>query len=378
VAGAGGVAQVHALEAISKQLQKNAAVQHKHSPGLPTSLAVHASRCIAVGTDRSLVLVFDHFQEVRQILGNTADAAADGPVTSLDVSFDASVLVSGYVSGRVVLWDINKGTALKTLPDVHAAPVTTLRFFPAASYTGGGVGGVGGGGAGVGGGGGSGGGVGGGLRQKIVAKATSGAAAAAAGAGGGGSGSGAGGAGGSNYYGTSLVSVDTRGCVNKVEFGRTLFGMGSYTVKTECLLDGAAGQVPTMSVLPPWKPVPSSFAAAGSSSSSSSSSSRGGKGGDTAAVPQSNRNPVAGYSFIAISSERSSFVVAVEPFVRVLHKWVRPPSVLGDASEPFLPCLSWGWALVKVRFVSCNVCVHWKSLSVVWHEDERFHSQEIK
>ena len=181
MAGAGGVAQVHALEAISKQLQKNAAVQHKHSPGLPTSLAVHASRCIAVGTDRSLVLVFDHFQEVRQILGNTAAAAADGPVTSLDVSFDASVLVSGYVSGRVVLWDINKGTVLKTLPDVHAAPVTTLRFFPAASYTGGGVGGVGGGGAGVGGGGGSGGGVG--ATQKIVAKATSGAAAAAAGAG---------------------------------------------------------------------------------------------------------------------------------------------------------------------------------------------------
>ena len=91
MAGAGGVAQVHALEAISKQLQKNAAVQHKHSPGLPTSVAVHRSgRCVAVGTDRSLVLVFDHFQEVRQILGHSAqDADADGPVTSLDVVGDS-------------------------------------------------------------------------------------------------------------------------------------------------------------------------------------------------------------------------------------------------------------------------------------------------
>ena len=90
----------------------------------------------------------------------------------------------------------------------------------------------------------------------------------------------------------------------------------SYNVQTECLLDGAAGQVPALSVMPAWA---------------------------TAEEPC----PLGGQAFIAISSERSSFVVAVEPSVKVIFKWARPAGIRGDGTESFLPCLAWGWALLK-------------------------------
>lgn len=66
-------------------------------------------------------------------------------------------------------------------------------------------------------------------------------------------------------------------------------------------------------------------------------------------------------TLIALSSERSSFAVAVDPSVNVLHRWARPPSERVDAIVspsavndgatasfadcPYLPCLAWGWAL---------------------------------
>mmetsp|Transcript_21775 Transcript_21775/g.44724 ORF Transcript_21775/g.44724 Transcript_21775/m.44724 type:complete len:1644 (+) Transcript_21775:148-5079(+) len=254
--GGGGVV-LHSMEAISRTLQKNAAVHFQHSPGLPTALSVH-SKFIAIGTDRGLVLLFDHFQDVRQILGSTSDAESDGPVTSVDISPKSDFLVSGFASGKLVLWDILKGTVLKALADAHSAPIAAVRFYHDKE--------------------------------------------------------------------PSAVSVDTRGCVNKVNFTKTMW-TSSYGVATECLLDGAAGQVPAMSVTPPWT--------MGSV--------------EEGRVEPESLNPLHGASFIAISSERSSFVVAVEPLVKVVFKWQRPTSVAsGDLdSQACLPCLSWGWSLLK-------------------------------
>jgi vacuolar protein sorting-associated protein 8 len=57
-------------------------------------------------------------------------------------------------------------------------------------------------------------------------------------------------------------------------------------------------------------------------------------------------------SLIALSSERSSFAVAVEPKVSVLHRWSWPPKervlTANSSSEDdsvYLPCLAWGWGL---------------------------------
>ena len=96
---------VNRLESISKLLVKNAQFKH-NGPGLPTSIAVH-SKFLAIGTSHSLVIVFDHFQEVRIVLGDWKKSR-DGVVTTIDVSWDSDYLVAGYQSGKIILWNILK------------------------------------------------------------------------------------------------------------------------------------------------------------------------------------------------------------------------------------------------------------------------------
>ena len=55
-----GHVRMEPLERLSEKLRRNAA-SLQAGPGLPTSIAVH-SKFITIGTSRSLVLVFDHFQ----------------------------------------------------------------------------------------------------------------------------------------------------------------------------------------------------------------------------------------------------------------------------------------------------------------------------
>jgi WD40 repeat protein len=62
------------------------------------------------------------------VLGNTNDADSDGPITAIDVSPGSDYLVCGYQSGRIVLWDMIKGTSLKAVSDAHENPVVGLRF----------------------------------------------------------------------------------------------------------------------------------------------------------------------------------------------------------------------------------------------------------
>ena len=92
-------------------------------------MSIH-SKFIAVGTPRSLVLVFDHFQEVRQVLQTASSTAGetDGPVTAIDVSRGNDYLVCGYLSGRIVLWDILRGHTLKSTTEMHSSPVTAIKF----------------------------------------------------------------------------------------------------------------------------------------------------------------------------------------------------------------------------------------------------------
>ena len=117
-----GPCVLESMAAISRQLGKNAQYR-AHGPGPPTALAVHA-KFVAVGTGRGLTLVFDHFQEVRRVLG----ASSDDGVTSVDLGAHADLVACGHASGKIALWDVIKGTLLKRLDDAHAAPVAALRF----------------------------------------------------------------------------------------------------------------------------------------------------------------------------------------------------------------------------------------------------------
>ena len=121
-----GTVKVEVKKHISMQLLRN--VNSKASgPGIPTAISIH-SKFITIGTSRSMVLVFDHFEELHQILKPATRGETDGPVTAIDVSSGSDYLVCGYRSGKVVLWDIMKGTSLKASTDMHMAPITGLRF----------------------------------------------------------------------------------------------------------------------------------------------------------------------------------------------------------------------------------------------------------
>jgi len=98
---------------------------------------------------------------------------------------------------------------------------------------------------------------------------------------------------------------------------------------SECLLDGAAGQILAMDVLPSLSSI----------------------NPNNATAPKHVQHPfVQQLVLITLSSERSSFAVAVEPSINVLHRWARPPPerirppVDGaqQSTATDLPCLSWG------------------------------------
>ncbi|KAL7682658.1 putative vacuolar protein sorting-associated protein 8, central [Plasmopara halstedii] len=234
-----GVVKVEPMEAISRQLRKNIEFK-EYGPGSPTVVAIH-SKFIAIGTSKGLVIIFDHFQNIRQVLGNINDADGDGPVTAVDVSPGSDYLVCGYQSGRIVLWDMIKGTSLKAVSDVHENPVVSLRFLK---------------------------------DQKPV-----------------------------------LVSVDTNGLVNKLNFSK-MMGM-VYVVDVDPLYDGSAGKIKSISVLPQ---------SAGNAKISYLTDQ---------------------YCLAALSTETVTFIIAIEPEVRVIYRWARPEDIAPD--DPVLPSLAFAW-----------------------------------
>ncbi|KAL4164285.1 hypothetical protein KRP22_004152 [Phytophthora ramorum] len=234
-----GVVKVEPMEAISRQLRKNIEFK-EYGPGSPTVVAIH-SKFIAIGTSKGLVIIFDHFQNIRQVLGNTNDADGDGPVTAVDVSPGSDYLVCGYQSGRIVLWDMIKGTSLKAVSDAHENPVVSLRFLK---------------------------------DQKPV-----------------------------------LVSVDTNGLVNKLNFSK-MMGM-VYVVDVDPLYDGSAGKILSISVLPQ---------SAGNAKISYLTDQ---------------------YCLAALSTETVTFIIAIEPEVRVIYRWARPDDIAPD--DPVLPSLAFAW-----------------------------------
>jgi hypothetical protein len=127
-----------------------------------------------------------------------------------------------------------------------------------------------------------------------------------------------------------VITVDSAGLVNKLNFTKNII-WATYSMDVDCLLDGTAGQILAMNTLEPFVLV------------------------NPNVRPQSTAlvRVLRKVSLVALSSERSSFAVAVEPSVNVLHRWGRPDDAKVDPIEPiasdqqYLPCLSWGWALVS-------------------------------
>ena len=155
-----------------------------------------------------------------------------------------------------------------------------------------------------------------------------------------------------------VVTVDAGGLVNRLIFSKAVL-WGSYNVETECLLDGTAGQILATHVLSPLPLV----------------ASPAGRGGEEVSGPHPGFKKLV---LVALSSDRSTFSVAVEPKVSVLYRWARPSDEMMDidsffstlttanpkgdtsasnsseaksrptpAPTAFLPCISWGWSQVQ-------------------------------
>jgi len=107
----------------------------------------------------------------------------------------------------------------------------------------------------------------------------------------------------------AIVSVDTTGLVNLGTFTKFI----RWSVDTQCLLDGSAGQVVAVAVLlPEPKPTP-----------------------PPPAVAAGIRAVEAVGTLLALSTARSSFIVALHPEPRVLYKWDRPSGACGSLLPPY-------------------------------------------
>ena len=92
-----GALKVEQLKTASRQLAANAR-RPELGPGAPAALGA-SPKFVALGTSRGLALVFDHFQEVRRVLGT----ASTDSVKCVALEDDVACL--GHASGTLVLWD---------------------------------------------------------------------------------------------------------------------------------------------------------------------------------------------------------------------------------------------------------------------------------
>ena len=272
--GFSGIVENKTMQGVSDNLTKNAAntvpTRPKEGQTNLPTALAVSSRFIAVGTQRGIVLLFDLFEVLRQKLG--ADTHADNNFNAREAGAVTSIDLS-LMNGEVLASGYTSGLLVvwDTIKGVILRTVSESHPSPITS-----------------------------VRFLTDLK---------------------------------MVAVDAGGLVNKLTFSKNML-WSTYSVETECLLDGTAGQILAMNVLAPYSSVRQQISQT------------------SAATPYLKR-----LTLIALSSERSSFAVAVEPTVNVLHRWARPPPERMEPKDPqsvdiqteqvYLPCLSWGWALVS-------------------------------
>ncbi|ODA76098.1 hypothetical protein RJ55_08381 [Drechmeria coniospora] len=88
--------------------------------GSPTCLAVSAS--IAIGTSKGIILLFDHNQGLKFIIGPGTKAVESGAVTAIAVSADHTTVAGGHANGSIFTWDTAKAARpFLTIPHIDEA-----------------------------------------------------------------------------------------------------------------------------------------------------------------------------------------------------------------------------------------------------------------
>lgn len=265
------------LEVLSTQLKRNANYK-QHGPGIATSIFVN-QKFIAVGTSKGLILLFDHDQEIRHVIGSsvTPSNRSIASITAIDVNRSGNLLASGYVTGEVALWDIPKNSLLKRVTDLHQFKITRLSILHIPNA--------------------------GAPSTNLFT-------------------------GVSNDGDIYALSADIKGIVHKQRFSKILWT--SYVSDSECLLDGSAGPVLDMGILPP-------------------ASHYFNKHNLLQDVNVNTLNESIS-QFVAFNSTSRSYIVQLHPNVKVIYRWLMPPLVKEKSdgekdisSGPVVPSIDWGW-----------------------------------
>ncbi|KAJ1330175.1 hypothetical protein BSLG_009599 [Batrachochytrium salamandrivorans] len=79
-----------------------------------------ASSGIAVGTSKSVILLYDIAQNLLGIIGDSSlsQSSLYGAVTAVEVSANQKQIYAGYARGHVIVWDIARRTSVKVIPPI--------------------------------------------------------------------------------------------------------------------------------------------------------------------------------------------------------------------------------------------------------------------
>lgn len=276
------------LEVVSNQLKRNFNFKQQ-GPGAAASICMH-ERYAAIGTTRGLIILFDHNQEIRQVIGasNTVNNRPVEVVTSIDISASGAMIICGYSSGEIALWDVAKGVILKRINDVHKSKVVKVALVHSigSSIYGCAVNkpGV--------------------PSQHADMPLLSGLFEP----------------GETNQADISAqienclnaVSMDAAGVLQRLRFAKSAMWSSSYNCESECLLDGSAGGISEVAVLPPFAEV---------FKNSISLHRKVPKTLATTAPTMHFVRENASSQFIAICLSSQTCVVQLAPAVRIVRKW---------------------------------------------------------
>ncbi|KAL8857997.1 MAG: hypothetical protein Q9178_005458 [Gyalolechia marmorata] len=101
----------------------------KRNFGRPVCMAV--STCIALGTSKGIILVFDYNQDLKSIIGQGTKAVESGAVTSISIAADHSTIAGGHASGHIFTWELAKPAK----PFLHIPPVDRRRTAATDGHT---------------------------------------------------------------------------------------------------------------------------------------------------------------------------------------------------------------------------------------------------
>lgn len=291
-----GLLRVQPLQGLSDAIKRNMK-NLATSPGLPTCITVHP-KFTAIGTSRSLVMLFDNTQALRCILSrqpaggvdnSKTSGGGDGAVTSMDSLTGLDFLLIGYASGRVTLVDTSnlaKSTVLK-VAEVHKSSITAVRF--------------------------------------------------------------------TSFGAPNAVSVDAAGVVNFLSFSKVL-GL-RWSVESKCVLDGTrTGPIVSVAVLlPPLHAgtdgssdgkggsgnILTSAFSTGATSSGTGTAGGASAGGGAGASGAGAAGPLYG-TLTALATRDYTYMLATNPEISVVHKWARPDGV----NPAVVPSMAWARARV--------------------------------